>query len=250
VDKHLYYLLAMKTLLFLLCTLANCSAQPFVHEAFFAPQVVAGPVTKNFITNQVVFAYAGSTVAITPTAGHSLIAYGGSDDLATLSISDGVNVWVQQVQTNATMAYATALVLATALNVAGTPLTVTLASSGSLSYPTIVVVEISGVSAFECPTLCGGISPPYTTSFTTTSSDGVFGVWESQTYNIVSVPTLNPGTVSGNQLERGAANNYDASWAWLNGGTGFASGMYTIDFNSGAPTINSGWSFFASIAFK
>lgn len=177
------------------------------------------------------------SISYTPTVGNSLIAYAMQPVGATISISDGVNTWVQQVQ----ISTGHGMCLATALNVSGSPVTIT---ASGVANATFAVFEYSGITTFESPQQNINAGSPATLVFTATGNDGFFVAWGNEITDTITSMVLTPGSVAGNQGPNDTGQ-YATSWDWLNSGAGFAANTYTATFTGSAAG-----NYLSGIAFK
>jgi len=190
--------------------------------------VLTVSAAKNFARQQYVHTYVGTSATITPTAGDCLVAFAQTDSIAPLTISDGVNTWVTQRTARQTSEASITVVAATALNVAGTAVTVSV--TGSSADAGITVIEYSGVTGIDT-------SAQATTTSTlavvlnTTQTDMFVCGWGNEAYgdDIINSETLNPGNLAPDLVEHDTGH-YDAVWDDLNSGAGFSAGTYTNTF--------------------
>jgi hypothetical protein len=183
------------------------------------------PVTNLLLRKQYVHNYIGTSATITPTAGDCLVAFAQVNAIAPLTISDGVNNWVTQQTAQSTIGESITLVAATALNVAGTPVTVSF--TGSTTDAGITVIEYSGVSGIDT-------SAQATTTSTlavvlnTAQTDAFVCGWgnEGNGEDDIDSETFNPGNLTPALIQHDTAH-YDAEWDVQNSGAGFLAGTYT-----------------------
>jgi hypothetical protein len=181
---------------------------------------------------QYVHSYIGTAVAITPTAGDCLVAFAQVNAIVNLMVSDGVNKWVTQQTAQQTSGEALTVVAATALNVAGTPVTVSF--TGSAQDAGITVIEYSGVSGIDASAQAT-TAPILSVVLNTTQKDAFVCGWgneesgEDQIYS----ETFNPGNMAPVLIEHDT-EHYEAQWEVLNSNAGFPAGTYT-DTYIGSP---------------
>ncbi len=203
----------------------------------------AGAV-KSFQIVQVQHTYQGgglTNVAITPNAaGHTLVAYainyGGS--AANISIHDtNANTWVQQCQTNGNCDGPFQMVLATCLSCLPQTTSIYYTGDGPTAS-TLVVAEFSGVTGIDSAAVAGQSGPTSVLNLTASQADGFYACWVNEGQgDVITSCLLAPGSVAGN-LDSHDANQYGASWDWLNGGFGFSAGAYTLTFTATGTTCN------------
>ncbi len=190
--------------------------------------VLTVSASKHFVRKQYVHQYPGSSITITPTAGDCLVAFCSTRSINALNVSDGVNTWINQQTAQQSASGATTLVAATALNVAGS--TVSITFSGSTAQLGITVIEYSGVTAVDA----SGQAVTSTTLpvvLTTTSSDMFVWGWGDEIAGMDTLTSeiLTPGSVTGTLIQHDTSQ-YDAQWEFLNSSTGFSPGTYTNTF--------------------
>jgi hypothetical protein len=212
--------------------------------------------SKNFVSNNIFTnnPYAGTSVSVTPLhAGDCLVAMCDvSTALVTLTVTGGTgNTWVTQQNVdahtlNSLDGTAKTMCLATCLNCVSGTYNVSFSSSGGASDPSIVVVEYGGVTGVDTSGAAdNGNVNAGTITLTTGATDlFVLGQFNENNALITSV-LLNPSgiDVAANQLQK-QGSHYDASFEWLNGSAGYASGTYALQFTG------SSLSLFAAVALK
>lgn len=190
--------------------------------------VLAVSAAKNFVRKQYVHKYTGTSVTITPTAGDCLVAFAQANAIATLTVSDGVNTWVTQQKAQQTSGELITVVAATALDVAGTAVTVSF--TGSSADAGITVIEYSGVTGIDTSAQATATST-LSVVLNTAQTDMFVCGWGNETYGdgTITSETLNPGNLAPALVEHDT-KHYDAEWDVLDSGAGFSAGTYTNTF--------------------
>jgi hypothetical protein len=206
--------------------------QPSRQAGFFLPRTApSGP--KNFQFVQLL--HGPGLPAITPSAGDCLIVVAVTSSPGALSISDNVGVisWVTQANNWYNIGGWNNVLVATALNVPATAITISISGS-AWGWPCLAIVaEYSGVTGVDgCSLLSTVGAATQSGTFTASSSDMFFVAAGDCGTGTVGTTLL--GSVAGNtELSGSYGPTQYAAWDWLGtSGAGFPAGSYILNSSS------------------
>jgi hypothetical protein len=201
----------------------------FQDQAFLAQQKSAaggGSFSAAFV--QYVYAYPGTSIKITNTAGNCLVAEWAASAGTNIVFSDSKsNVWT--ILTNTFAPTWTKIYVAAAFNIAAGSNTVTVTATGPTDAG-LYVGEYSGLTAANA--VAAGISSSssataVTNSLTTTSTSILLGFWANEENGGSPTATNNTSVVAA-ALRHYGSSHWDAQFDWLNSGSGWAASTNSL----------------------